>query len=224
MAHAVAAYMLRVRFVLTHLYVNIDSHGATLTERAVIGVSGPLFCLAAGIVCLVVYRKTERKRAALWLLYFGWFGVATFLGNLVSTAFVGDFSALSEMLRVPMSLRYLMSIVGAVALCGFAFLVGRELRKWAPKEIGRMAATIGSIVIPVILGTILTLVIYLPMPAGFLVGRLMEPSFWIFAAVGVFSSQKPSRSEGGVSWIDFTILLAAIVMVRLMAHGIAFGP
>src|SRR5215813_1528872 len=154
-AHAFAAYMLRVRFELTHLYVNIDVHADTLGERAIIGLSGPLFCLAVGLICLIVYQRVANRRVALWLLYFGWFGVATFLGNLMSTAFVGDFSALSELLRWPMWLRYFMSIIGAAGLCSFAFLVGGELRKWAPKEVGRMAATIGLIVIPVIIGTIL---------------------------------------------------------------------
>lgn len=224
-AHAFAARLLGVRFVLTHLYVNVDLSAATLNERAVIGVSGPLFCLAVGLICLFVYRRADDK-TTLWLLYLGWFGVATLLGNLMSTAFVGDFSALSELLRLPMWLRYLMSISGAVSLCGFAFLVGRELRKWAPKEVGRIIATIGLIVIPVIFGTMFTFLIFLPMPANFAAGRLAEPSFWVFAAVGTFFSHGSGRASEvlRVSWVDFAILLAAIVIVRIMAHGIALVP
>jgi len=222
LAHALTAYVFKVPFVLWHLYVDLDRSAGTLNERAVIGAAGPLLCLIIGLVCLFIYRLAKPE---LWLLYLGWFGVATLLGNLMSTAFVGDFSALAGMLRLPMWLRYSVSIIGALSLCGFAFLVGREMRKWAPEQIGRVKATIGMIVVPVIAGTALTLLIYLPMPSNLGVGRLGEASFWIFAAVGALVSPNPSRyfQLYRVHWVDFAILLVAIGVVRLMAHGIAFG-
>ena len=220
-AHALIAYLFRVPFVLSHLYVHID-RATTMNERAVIGVAGPLLCLVIGLVCLFIYRLAKPE---LWLLYLGWFGVATLLGNLMSTAFVGDFSALAGILRLPMWLRYSVSIIGALSVCGFAFLVGREMRQWAPANVGRITATIGMIVIPVIAGTALTLLIYLPMPFNFAVARLGESSFWIFAAVGVLSRTNPPRyfQLQRVGLVDFALLLVAVGVLRLMAQGIAFG-
>jgi len=44
--------------------------------------------------------------------------------------------------------------------------------------------------------------------------------------VGTFFSQKRSRDSENyaVSWVDVAIMVIAIVIVRLMAHGIASAP
>jgi hypothetical protein len=189
-AHAAAAYVVKVPFVLYHLYVRIDPASRTLSQGAVIGVSGPLFCLAVGLVCWLAYDRTRNSRAGLWLLYLGWFGIATLLGNLMSTAFVGDFSALAQMFDVPMPVRYVVTLFGALSLCAFAFLMGKELRNWAPAGASRVKALIGMIAVPVIAGTALALLVYLPMPSPFAVGRIGESFFWIFATVGILLTRK----------------------------------
>jgi hypothetical protein len=176
------------------------------------------------------------SRAGLWLLYLGWFGIATLLGNLMSTAFVGDFSALAQMFDVPMPVRYLVTLFGALSLCAFAFLMGKELRNWAPARVSRVKALIGMIAVPVIAGTALALVVYLPMPFPFAVGRIGESFFWIFAIVG-FLSQSPvlntqslvpppesSNNPLRLSWGDVAILLVAISVVRVMATGVIHVP
>ena len=132
LAHALTAYALKVPSVLFHLFVHIDPANTSLSQRSIIGVAGPVFCLLIGLVCWFAYWISVGTRARLVLLYFGWFGVATLLGNLISTPFVGDFSALAEAMQWPNSIRYGLSVVGAVLLCGLAFFVGRELRQWRP--------------------------------------------------------------------------------------------
>jgi hypothetical protein len=251
-AHAAAAYVLKVPFVLYHLYVRIDPAARTLKQGAIIGVSGPLFCLAVGLVCWLAYRTTRKmrpgwprparrmqalhSRAGLWLLYLGWFGIATLLGNLMSTAFVGDFSALAQMFHVPMPVRYLVTLFGALSLCAFAFLMGKELRNWAPPGVSRVKALIGMITVPVIAGTGLALLIYLPMPLPFAVGRIGESFFWIFAIVGFLSQSSvlitrslvpPPESSNNplrLSWADVAVLLVAIGVVRVMATGLIHVP
>jgi O-antigen/teichoic acid export membrane protein len=44
------------------------------------------------------------------LLYLSVFGVGTFFGNLMSTSFVGDFSAAAIALSLPMTVRYAISL------------------------------------------------------------------------------------------------------------------
>ena len=217
---------MKVPSVLFHLYVHIDRADGTLSQRAVIGLAGPLFCLIVGLVCWFAYWKSVGTRVRLWLLYLGWFGVATLLGNLISTPFVGDFSALAQAMQLRMSVRFGASITGAVLLCGLAFFVGRELRQFAPPEAGAVKALTGMILVPVIVGTAAAMVIFLPMPAAFAVGRVAESSFWIFAALGTLLSRKrfqhvPSQRP---SWGDVVLLLFAVAVVRLMVHGIAFVP
>src|SRR3954463_3424157 len=93
-AHAVTAYALNVPATLYHLHVNIDPAERSLNERTIIGAAGPVFCLVLGSVCWLASRKVLASRAELPLLYLAWFGIVTFFGNLMSTPFVGDFSAL----------------------------------------------------------------------------------------------------------------------------------
>ena len=224
-AHALTAYSLNVPSVLTHLYVHIDQAGGTLNQRTLIGLAGPLFCLAIGLVCWFAYCRVK-TRARLPLLYLGWFGVATFLGNLISTPFVGDFSALAQLFHLGMPIRYGLSITGALLLCGFAFFVGTELRRYAPPGVGAAKALTGLIIIPVIGGTAATLLIFLPMPHEFVVGRITEPSFWIFAALGTWRSRKHFQGvlNARLSWADFALLAVSVAVVRLIAGGIALVP
>jgi len=224
-AHTLTAYALKVPSTLFHLNVHLDRADGTLNERAVIRVAGPLFCLIVGLVCWFAYKKAKGSRAALPLLYLAWFGIGTLLGNLMSTPFVGDFSDLALAFQLTMPVRYSAGIVGVLLLCGFSFLIGMELRKSVPEGISRVKAMIGVIALPVIFGTVLVVLIYLPMPSGVAVSRMAESSFWIFGAVGALISRKqPAKSSRnlGLGWADFAALLVAVCVVRLMVGGIAF--
>jgi len=69
--------------------------------------------------------------------------------------------------------------------------------------------------------------IHLPMPSALAVGRISESSFWIFGAVGALVSRKQLvESDGrlGVGWADLAMLLVAVLVVRVMARGIALVP
>lgn len=226
-AHATAAYLLKVPFTVFHWGVNLDRAYGTLNQRAVIGVAGPLFTLGLGLLCCWAYRKAQGGRSGLLLLYLTMFGVGTFFGNLMSAAFVGDFSRAALALQLPMPVRYGASIVGALLLCGLSFLIGMELRKWAPAGVGRAKAMLGMVALPAIVGTAVVVLLYLPMPSAIAVGRLGEASFWIFGVAGILLSRKPpapGSQELGVGWRDFAILVPAVVVVRVMAGGIAFAP
>lgn len=226
-AHALTAYALKVPSTLFHLYVELDRTPRTTNERALIGVSGPLFCLGVGVVCWFAARKAKNSRVRLLLLYLAWFGSATFFGNLMSTPFVGDFSALALAFQLPMSVRYVLCFVGAATLCALSFLMGRELRRWVPREVNSIAAMIGIIALPVILGSAIAILIFLPMSSAFAIGRAGELMFWIFGVVGTLvSRQQPAEStrELGLGWLDFAILLVTILVVRVMARGIALVP
>lgn len=223
-AHALTAYALKVRSTLFHLYVQLDRADGTLNERAVIRLAGPLFCLGVGLVCWFAYRKAKGSRAELLLLYLAWFGIGTFFGNLISTPFVGDFSSLALAFQAPMPVRYGAGLVGLLALCGLSFLMGTELRKWAPVGVNAVRAMVGMIALPAIVGTAIAILIFLPMSSAFAVARIGESTFWIFAAVGTLISWKrPAESSRGLGWgwTDIVILLVAVLVVRVMAGGIA---
>ena len=102
-AHAVTAYALDVPFTMFHFAVDVARDRGSLTDHATIGVAGPLCALIIGLVCWLFYSRSKGSRSELMLLYLATFGVATFFGNLMSAAFVGDFSRAAIALRLPAS-------------------------------------------------------------------------------------------------------------------------
>ena len=227
LTHALVAYAFRIPSTLFHFAVNIDRTQGSLNQRAVIGVAGPLFTLGIGLLSWGAYTGARNSRLGLPLLYLVMFGVSTFFGNLISTAFVGDFSRLALTLQLPMAARYSASVLGVLLLCGLSFLIGMELRRWTPIGVSGAKAMIGMVALPAILGTAIVILIFLPMPSAFAYARIAESSFWIAAAVGTLvSRQHPtdSRRKLSLGWTDIALLLAAILLVRVMATGITFAP
>jgi hypothetical protein len=224
-AHAVTGLALGVPSTLFNFWVNHDFSRTTASERAAIGVAGPTFSLVVGVVCWSVYRRVKGSRAGLPLAYLAAFGVTNFFGNLMSAAFVGDFSNAAAVLGLSPTMRYAASFTGAVSIAAILFLVGRELGQLAPSDVGRFAAVLGLIALPALAGTALVIVINQPTPMGpsFVTARASEGAFWLVAAVGALSTRQ-RRSADGRHWYirltDGPVALGAILAVRIMAAGI----
>jgi hypothetical protein len=224
-AHALTAYVLNIPFTLFHFGGNVARERGTLMDYTTIGVAGPLCALIVGLICCFVYSRNKGSRSALLLLYLATFGVGTFFGNLTSAAFVGDFSNAAVALRLPMPARYTASLIGFLLICVVHFLAGCELRRLSPAGSSRFRAMLVMVVVPVVAGTAIVAVSFLPTPSTLAFGRLAETSFWIFAAVGVLMSRKTASGDERTlhsSWADVTILAVAIIAVRIMAIGISF--
>ena len=223
------AYALDVPFTLFHFGVNLARDRGTITERAAIGVVGPLCSLIIGLICWFSYRQARGSRSELMLLYLATFGVGTFFGNLMSSAFggdfVGDFSRAALALRLPMPVRYATSLVGLLLLCGLHFWAGWELRRLSPAGSSRLRAMIEMVILPVVAGTAILALSFIPMPSALVFGRLAETSFWVFGAAGILMSRN-TPSGGGrtlhLGWADIAALVAAVIVVRLFAGGLAF--
>ena len=226
-SHTISAYGLGIPFTLLHLHVNLSRTIGTLNQRAVIGVAGPLVALCVGLLCWIAYTRVRHSRFGLPLLYMAWFGAATFFGNLISTAFVGDFSRLAMTLHWSNPVRHVVSVVGVLSICGSSFLVGKELREWAPDSVSAAKATVGMIAIPTVVGTAIVLLIFLPMPSTYAYGRIAESLFWIPAVIGALTNQKDNMTSHRklqlAGW-DVIVFVLATAAVRLMAHGITFQP
>jgi hypothetical protein len=231
-AHAVTAYALNIPVTLFHFAAELARDRGTTMDRAAIGVAGPLCALLVGLVCWFAYRHAKRSRSelkgsrsALLLLYLATFGVGTFFGNLMSAAFVGDFSRAALALNLPMTARYAASLIGFLSVSVVHFLAGRELRRLSPAGSSGLRAMLGMVVLPVVGATAIVTLSFLPTPMTLAFGRLAETSFWIFAAVGVLMSRNtPSGDDRTLhlSWLDLVTVSVAIIIVRIMALGISF--
>ena len=116
------------------------------------------------------------------MAYLSAFGLSIFFGNLMSASFVGDFSDAAMVLDVPRTARNLVSFAGALSVAAILFMVGRELRRWTPQHVDRLAAAISIVVLPVLAGTALVVLVNqpMPMPVSFLAARAGEGAFWAF--------------------------------------------
>ena len=225
LAHACTAYALGVRSTLFNYSVDLDSTLADVGARALIGVAGPLFCLALGVLAWFAFRGARDSPAGLPWLYFTVFGIGTFFGNSMSISFVGDFSAVAALLSVPMGMRYAITTIGAVSVAAIHFWAGRQLMREVPVGTSRVRGMVGVVVLPALLG--MTAVIVANMPRADSVTRCAEAAFWVFAALGAWTAPRDSRGSRGhvaVHWADVAVLLLAVAIVRFLVGGIAFMP
>jgi hypothetical protein len=224
-AHALTAYALDIPCTLFPFAVELARDRGTVMQRVVIGVAGPLCALLIGLICWLCYRRVRGSRSELMLLFLATFGTGTFFGNLMSAAFVGDFSRAALALRLPITVRYVASLIGLLSICAVHFMAGWELRRLSPAGSSRLRAMILMVVFPAIAGMAIVTLSSLPMPSALIFGRLMEALFWIFGAAGVLMSRQSASADHRTlhtGWADVVVLAAAIIALRVMAVGIAF--
>ena len=222
--HAVTSYLLGFNSTLFQMWVDPDPAGATSRQLATIAAAGPVFSLAVGVTCWLLYQRRFRQRpSGLTFLMLAMVGLYSFLGPLAGSALGGDFNLAFTFLDVSMAVRYVASVTGFVLLLCFMLFMGRELVAWAPSTFGRAKAVGCTTVAPWLLGTGLILLVYWPLPS-FLIGSTLGGSvFWLFAVMGAtfgFSTPRPAEAISSFTGWDFTITLLSVAMVRLLVHGV----
>ena len=224
-AHALTGKTLGIPSTLFNFWVNHDFSQATAGERAAVGIAGPMSGLVIALAGWLTYRRVRGSAAVLPLAYLTAFGLANFFGNLMSAAFVGDFSNAAVLLGLTPMMRYTASVIGAVAVAAILFGAGRELMRLAPPDVSRTAAILGLIVLPAIVGTAVVIVINQPTPLGpsFASARVSEAAFWISGVFGMLSVRQRTKGHHG-NWrivlADGAVAVVAFVAVRAMARGI----
>lgn len=222
--HATVAYLLGFGSTLFQMWVNPDAASATASQIAAIAASGPIFSLIVGVIGWLLYVRYKQKPSGLFFLMFAIVGIYSFLGPTGAAAFGGDFHTALQALDVSKGVQYGASIAGIVSLAGFMFLMGRQLAAWAPPEFGWLKTVASTTASPWIIGTLLTLVIYWPLP-GFLVGSTVSGSvFWFFAVIGTALKARSTGHHSGslipIGRSDIILTAAAIAMVRILAFGL----
>jgi hypothetical protein len=224
-AHAFVAHVLGLHPTLYQFWVDYDFPRATEGERALVGVAGPLASLAIGVASWFAYPWAKDTRAGLALCYLAASGVSNFFGNLMSAAFVGDFSNVAVWLGFSPPVRYIASFIGASSVAAILFATGRELRRWTPHYVGKLTAAVGGVVLPVIAGTAIIILINQPVsiPISFGAARVGESSLWLFALIGILVTRTHLPSDETrlrLHWADGIVPLAVFVIVGLMVRGI----
>jgi hypothetical protein len=227
LTHALAAYRFGIGGTLRSLSVDLQRSHGTLRQRAIIGVAGPAAALVIGIAAWLAYRRLRATAAALPLLYVAVFGVGTFFGNLMSAAFVGDFSNAAVILDLPMWARYAAAATGLAILVLWQFGVGREFRQWIPVSVGAVRGAAGIILLPVVVGTAVIVLLNMRVSGALVGARIGEAAFWVFSAVGVLlgGSRRPLGAGTPVRVVALDLVLAviAVLVTWLLASGVSFN-
>ncbi len=228
LAHAVAAHELGIRATAYHYFSNIDLAAAGARRRIIIAAAGPFFSLGFGLACWLAHRATPVTRSCPLPVYGAVFGISIFLGNLVSTAFAGDFGTVASLLSLGTTTRRAMTGAGLVLLPAFMFAVGMGLSPWAPRKAGRAGMVTEIIEVPVVVGMALVIPAFLPLPTAFILSWAVTSVFWIFAAAGLLLGVRRSHERDGprllARWADYAIAIAALASLRILVHGIALEP
>jgi hypothetical protein len=222
-AHALAARAVGLHATLFHFWADIDRDNV-LWQRATFGSAGPVSSLVLGAGAWLAYTRAQRPSIGVPLLFLATCGVSNFFGNLMSTAFIGDFSNVAVWLGLPTAVRYAISASGAIAIAYVLFVAGRELRRWMPPHWSRVAAVVLGVVVPVSLGTVLIVLVNQPVAIpGFVAARAGEAVVWLFAATGA-AVTRPSAgdrvADRKLLLADVVFALVVVAIVRLLVEGV----
>lgn len=222
--HAITSYLLGFSSTLFQMWVNPDSAEATPRQLAIIAATGPIFSLLVGVGSWVLYRRQYcRMASGLVLLMLTVVGVYSFLGPLAGSALGGDFYKAFIFLGISKLVRYLASAIGFALLPSFMFVMGKKLVRWAPTEFGRAKTVARTTVAPWLIGTMLIVLVYWPLPATLIRSTIGGSVFWAFAVLGAalcFPASRPVETTSSFTRSDLIITILAVVMVRALASGV----
>jgi hypothetical protein len=222
--HAFTAYCLGLNSTLFQLWVNPDQAQAAPTQLAAIAAAGPIFSLALGVLSWLLYRLRFRQRpAGLLLLMLAIVGIYSFIGPLAGSALGGDFHIAFTFLGISKPVLYGLSALGFLLLPFFMFSMGRELLGWAPASYSRFQAVVCTTIAPWLIGALLTVMVYWPLP-GFLIANTFSGSvFWLFAVLGAAFAPTSTLNAGrtsSITRVDLITTIFVLAMIRVLAHGI----
>lgn len=222
--HALVAYFLGFSSTLFQMWVDPDAVSATPMQLAAIAAAGPIFSLAVGLVSWLLYRKTYKRRpSGLFFLMMAMVGIYSFLGPVAGAAFGGDFNLALKFIAISRTIQYVISAIGLVLLSVFMFFMGTELSRWGPLSLGRAKNVICTTLAPWLIGTPLVVLIYSPLPKFLIASTFSGSVFWVFAVIGDvfgFSKTRDFDSIPSLTRLDLIVTVSAVIMVRILVHGV----
>lgn len=203
------------------LWANYDVSNASPHDVAIVAAAGPVFSLAVGMAPLVVYLPSRQRGVGLLWLMLAAMNLALGVGNVFGVAFGSDGHTVAASMDFSRGEQAAASTVGCLALVGMMTWAGRELVKWAPPALGRLAAATWMVLVPAVGGTIATLVAYAPLPGPVAAAHLSELVFWAVALVAALTAKHRAMFPAtSVAVADTGITLVAVIAVRLLTGGV----
>ncbi|MFT3912109.1 MAG: hypothetical protein QM737_21970 [Ferruginibacter sp.] len=227
MFHALTAYFLNVNATLYHFYVDIDHTHTSVYDKILIAVSGPVASLAFGLLFWVAYKKSRNTGFKLFMFYAAITGISIFFGNVFSTAFAGDFHTAATLMQFPSWLQLFVTLTGLTFLSIFMYRIGKEVLLLSFNTATTFKEVVAVfLLIPWVLGTLLLILSFLPLPNFFITGMISSSVFWIIPIVAAFFNRKKVKAVEYISptlnYVDLILVLVSLLVVRILISGISF--
>ena len=224
-SHAIMAKVMGIPAVVFPFYTNISRTMGSVTDKAMISIAGPFVSVIAGLICLFLFRQAKNTSLKLFLLYAYILGVSIFLGNMFSASMAGDFNRFFNLLGYQQWIKIIVTAVGLLGLVAFMYYVGKSFTKFTLSEKYSKRETIMStIIIPWVLGTLIYIVVLLPLPGELITGIMASSIFWIFSAAGArfhkMKSDEPLLQFTKTTLAELAMLILCVVLIRMVSYGV----
>jgi hypothetical protein len=225
-SHAIMAKMVGIPAVVFPFYTNISRTTGSVTDKAMIAVTGPFVSIIAGLICLFLSRRAKNTGLKLFLLYAYVLGISIFLGNMFSAAMAGDFNRFFNLPGYKQWIKIAVTTIGLSGLIVFMYCVGKIFSRFtASEKYSKKETIMSTIFLPWILGTFIYIIVLLPLPNELIMGIITSSIFWMFSMAGAWFYKMKSGEAllqlKKTTLPELAILILCIILIRMVSHGVS---
>lgn len=161
--------------VLHHNYVEHFSIDYISTNQKItIALAGPTASLLQGIIAAIVFLKSQKQGLLhLFLLWLSALGFNNFLGYLMTGPIFhnGDIGKVFLLMNAPFTIQIIVAVIGAGILTFIAYMLTVPFlqfsfkKNWVADGQARKNFSFNIIIIPWVIGSIISTILYLPVIA-----------------------------------------------------------
>jgi hypothetical protein len=227
-SHAIMANLVGIPAVVFPFYTNISRTIGSVTDKAMISITGPFVSLSAGLICLFLFRQAKNTGLKLFLLYAYLLGISIFLGNMFSASMAGDFNRFFNLLGHKLWVKIVVTAIGLLGSIAFMYCVGAIFTRFTISgQYSKKETIMSTIVLPWVLGTFIYIVILLPLPGELIMGIITSSIFWIFTIAGAWfykiKSGEALLQLNKTTLAELIILMLCVFLIRMISHGVSLS-
>ena len=216
---------------LFHNYVQTPDQPLSLNTGIVSALAGPFFSLVQGLILWFIVVKNKRNTTShLLFLWLSLLGFINFFGYLVMTPFttVGDTGKVAELLNIGYPIRFIISIIGLVALIWVIYRVAINFANFIPNQTDkklRAKYVYQLMFFPIIIGSLVNALLAFPIVAILSViypatsPYVIMSSFPAILKASSHNANKPEFENQIMKLLVF-LTISAIAINRLLTLGI----
>lgn len=225
-SHAIMANVIGIPAVVFPFYTNISRTMGSVTDKAMISITGPFVSIAVGLTCLFLFRRAKNTGLKLFLLYAYLLGISIFLGNMFSASMAGDFNRFFNLLGHKQWIKIAVTAIGLLGSMAFMYYIGAIFMRFTTSgKYSKNETIMSTIFFPWVLSTFIYIVVLLPLPGELIMGIITSSIFWIFSIAGAWFHKIKSGEAllqlNKTTLAELVILILCVILIRMISHGVS---